>query len=268
MIRFTTLLVCLAVYTATCDAADQPNVVLILADDVGCEPLGCYGGTSHQTPNIDDLAQRGMRFDHCYSMPVCHPTRVCLLTGRYPMNIGNPQWGSFPKTLEEQTIAQVMKAAGYATAVDGKWQLAMLGTDLQQPHRMGFDEYCLFGWHEGPRYHDPLIWQNGTRRTGTKGRYGQICTSTFRLISCPRIATNHFFSIRWHDGRAVSFDYRHQSRRSHQRTMETSHTRVGLVDRPQVVRPADRSQIQLSNKISRRLLLQVILPENHVSVPF
>ncbi len=153
-------------------AEDRPNIVLILADDVGCEPLGCYGGTSYPTPNIDALAATGMRFRHCYSMPVCHPTRVCILTGRYPMHIDNPRWGSFPEPLESKTLAHTMKNAGYATVVAGKWQLAMLGKDLQQPHRMGFDEYCLFGWHEGPRYHDPLIWQNGAKRNETQGKYG------------------------------------------------------------------------------------------------
>jgi arylsulfatase A-like enzyme/sugar lactone lactonase YvrE len=176
-------------------ADDRPNVVLILADDVGCEPLGCYGGKSHQTPNIDALAASGMRFTHCYSMPVCHPTRVCLITGRYPMQIGNPRWGSFPQSLETKTIAQVMKSAGYATAVAGKWQLAMLGKDLQQPHRMGFDEYCLFGWHEGPRYHDPLIWQNGSRRNDTAGKYGPDLYVDFLLDFIKRNQQQPFFAL-------------------------------------------------------------------------
>ena len=175
-------------------AADQPNIVLILADDVGCEPLGCYGGTSHQTPNIDALAQSGMRFTHCYSMPVCHPTRVCLMTGRYPMHIGNPRWGSFPKSLEQQTIAHVMKNAGYATAVAGKWQLALLGKDLGQPNRMGFDEYCLFGWHEGPRYHDPLIWQNGAKLEGTEGKYGPDIYVDFLIDFITRNRERPFFA--------------------------------------------------------------------------
>jgi arylsulfatase A len=150
----------------------QPNIVFILADDVGADAIGCYGGTTFPTPNIDRLAQSGMRFDYAFAMPVCHPTRVCFLTGRYPRHIGNPAWGSFPEQLEEQTIASVLRRVGYKTVVAGKWQLAMLGQDLQQPHRMGFDEYCLFGWHEGPRYHDPLIYQNGSQLHGTEGKYG------------------------------------------------------------------------------------------------
>ena len=148
--------------------AEPPNIVFILADDLGIEPLGCYGGTSFQTPHLDGLAAAGMRFQHCYSMPVCHPTRVCLLTGRYPRHIGQPRWGTFPRELESQTLAQRLKQAGYATAVAGKWQLTLLRDDPQHPHRMGFDEYCLFGWHEGARYHDPLIWQNAQLREGIR----------------------------------------------------------------------------------------------------
>ena len=150
----------------------RPNILLIMADDVGTEVLGCYGGRSFQTPHLDALAESGMRFRHCYSMPVCHPTRICLLTGRYPFRLGHPRWGSFPAAAEQQTIAQTLKRAGYTTAIAGKWQLTLLRHDPQQPHRLGFDQYSLFGWHEGPRYFDPLIYQNGTVRSDTKGRYG------------------------------------------------------------------------------------------------
>ena len=100
----------------------KPNVLLILADDVGCEPIGCYGGESFATPNIDALARNGMKFEHCYSMPVCHPSRIALMTGRYPFRF-KAGWGSFPKNEEKRSIGQVMKDAGYATAVAGKWQM-------------------------------------------------------------------------------------------------------------------------------------------------
>lgn len=150
----------------------KPNIVFLLADDVGCEVLGCYGGTSYPTPNLDRLATNGLRFQHCYSMPVCHPSRTTLMLGRYPMHTGRPKWGSFPDALEGETVAHAMKEAGYATAVAGKWQLTLLGNDLDHPHHLGFDQYALFGWHEGPRYFDPLIWQNGQRRKDTEGEYG------------------------------------------------------------------------------------------------
>jgi arylsulfatase A len=149
----------------------KPNIVLILADDVGCEPIGCYGGESFATPNIDALAKNGMKFEHCYSMPVCHPSRIALMTGRYPFRF-KASWGSFPKNEEKRSIGQVMKDAGYATAVAGKWQMTLLKKDLEQPYRMGFDAWSVFGWHEGARFHSPMIYQNGKVLKGLENRYG------------------------------------------------------------------------------------------------
>ena len=153
-------------------APRPPNIVLIMADDVGCETLGCYGGQSYKTPHIDRLATTGLKFSHCYAMPVCHPTRTCLLSGRYPRHQGNPKWGSYPRIDESYTLAHALRSAGYRTAIAGKWQLALLSQDLRQPHRMGFDDYCVFGWHEGPRYHQPLVFQNSRVRTDAVTQYG------------------------------------------------------------------------------------------------
>ena len=151
---------------------DKPNIIIIMADDVGYEALGCYGGESYKTVHLDALARSGMQAMHCYSMPVCHPTRVAFLTGKYPRHVGSPKWGSFPANLEKQTISHVMKEAGYMTVVAGKWQLALLKDDPRQPHRMGFDEYCVFGWHEGPRYHVPMIYENGVVNRKAKKQFG------------------------------------------------------------------------------------------------
>lgn len=153
------------------DIPEKPNIVLIMADDVGCEPIGAYGGQRWKTPNIDALAKDGMRFDYCFSMPVCHPTRICLMTGKYPFRLDS-EWGTFPKTEEQNTVAHVLKRAGYATAIAGKWQLALLKKDPEQPSRLGFDEWSMFGWHEGARYHEPMIYENGRVRTDTSGKYG------------------------------------------------------------------------------------------------
>ena len=176
-------------------AADRPNIVFILADDVGCEPLGCYGGSSFQTPNIDRLAAEGLQFQHCYSMPVCHPTRICFLTGRYPQKLENPSWGNFPKNLEPHTVAQVMKKAGYSTAVAGKWQLTLLKKDPHHPQRLGFDESCLFGWHEGARYHDPLLWKNGKIMQDTEGKYGPDLYVDFLIDFMERNQSKPFFAF-------------------------------------------------------------------------
>ena len=155
-------------------AERQPNILLILADDVGSDAIGCYGGQSYPTPHIDALAKGGIKFNHGYAMPVCHPSRVCLMTGRYPFRFGKAgsKWGGFPDAAEGVSIGDRMKQAGYATAVAGKWQLCFMKNDLDHPKRIGFDEWCLFGWHEGGRYHDPFIYQNGTLRDDTSGRYG------------------------------------------------------------------------------------------------
>lgn len=137
-----------------------PNILFIMADDVGSEVLGCYGGSSYKTPHLDDLAKTGARFTHCYSMPVCHPSRIAVMTGQYPFRT-QTRWGSFPADVE--TMAHVLQSAGYATAVAGKWQLVLQKTQPDHPKLLGFDESCLFGWHEGPRFHKPHIWQNGRR---------------------------------------------------------------------------------------------------------
>jgi arylsulfatase A len=172
----------------------QPNIVLVLADDVGREVLGCYGGESYETPCLDALAHGGKRFNHCYSMPVCHPSRVCLMTGRYPAVLGNPRWGSFPAEEEGRTFASMLQNAGYATAIAGKWQLSLMKKDLQQPGRMGFDEWSLFGWHEGPRYHDPMIYQNGQVRTDTQGKYGPDLYVDFLIDFIRRHRKQPFFA--------------------------------------------------------------------------
>ncbi len=162
----------LAVSAVATGQVQRPNILLVLADDVGQEVLGCYGGESYPTPHLDALAQSGMRFQHGYSMPVCHPTRLSLLTGKYPVSLGNVGWGDFPKAEEEHSLANVLKSAGYATAVVGKWQLCLMKDDLQQPRRLGFDQWDVFGWHEGPRYYEPMIYRNGRVREDTLGHYG------------------------------------------------------------------------------------------------
>jgi arylsulfatase A len=167
-----TLMTVLIAATTIARAADRPNIVFILADDVGREVLGCYGGTSYKTPNLDRLAAQGAKLTHCYAMPVCHPTRVTLLTGRYPRHLGSPKWGSFPKADETKTFAHAVRNAGYATAIAGKWQICTMKNDLDHPARLGFDEWSVFGWHEGPRFHEPMIYQNGKLRDDTKGKYG------------------------------------------------------------------------------------------------
>ena len=98
----------------------KQNIILILADDLGYECLGCYGGESYNTPNLDAMAASGTRFTHAYALPLCTPTRVQIMTGKY--NFRN--WKAFGLLdPDEKTFGHYMQHAGYKTCVTGKWQL-------------------------------------------------------------------------------------------------------------------------------------------------
>jgi len=127
----------------------QPNFIILLADDLGYSDLNCYGGKAI-TPNIDKLAGNGIKFTDFYApVPNCSPSRVGLLTGRFPARTGmysyRPEWGKHPMHLkmEEITIPEILKQYGYQTAHFGKWHLGCLPQDslLQQPQpdQQGFD---------------------------------------------------------------------------------------------------------------------------------
>lgn len=115
----------------------KPNIILIFADDVGLGDVHCTGGP-YKTPNIDLLAEGGMRFENCYAMPLCEPSRCMLLTGRYPFRtglIGNHSDPNLPYS-SEIMIPAVMKKAGYVSACVGKWSRLSLDAG-----KWGFDEY-------------------------------------------------------------------------------------------------------------------------------
>ena len=149
-----------------------PNILFIFADDVGQEVLECYGGQSYRTPHLNELSRTGMKFNHCYSMPVCHPSRLTLMSGRYPFRHGKVTWGDYPGKEEVHTFSRYLQQAGYKTGIAGKWQLCLLKDDLSHPRRLGFDQWDLFGWHEGPRFYEPMIYHNGKVRQDTLGHYG------------------------------------------------------------------------------------------------
>ncbi|RME95964.1 MAG: Cerebroside-sulfatase, partial [Verrucomicrobia bacterium] len=114
---------------------------------------------------------------------------------RYPVHLGHPAWGTFPREAEAGTLARRLQRAGYATAIAGKWQLTLLGREPDHPHRLGFDTYCLFGWHEGPRYHQPWIWQDGRRREDVADRYGPDVYVEFLIDFMKRHREGPFFAF-------------------------------------------------------------------------
>ncbi|MEO0475232.1 MAG: sulfatase-like hydrolase/transferase [Planctomycetota bacterium] len=137
-----------------CTAAEprQPNVLIILTDDQGTLDVNCYGATDLYTPNMDRLANEGVRFTQAYAHKVCCPTRAALLTGRHPQRSGVSSWTQndmkgqpgVNMTLEEVTLAEVLRDAGYRTALFGKWHLG--AAETHGPTRQGFETF--FG-HRG-----------------------------------------------------------------------------------------------------------------------
>ena len=135
--------------------ADRPNFLIIMADDLGAKELACYGHPTHRTPNLDRLASTGIRFETCYATPVCHPTRFEIMTGQYGchngvLNFAGRRGGPQPKSAVEDiganhvTFAELLKSAGYKTALAGKWQLSGSGPTLV--HDSGFDEYLMWAY--------------------------------------------------------------------------------------------------------------------------
>ena len=150
--------------------AERPNIVFILADDLGYGDLGCYGQKLIQTPNIDRLAAEGMKFRQFYAgATVCAPSRSVLMTGQHHGHTrvrGNaaPE-GSGPQrlTANDTTVAKVLQQAGYTTALIGKWGLGMPG-DEGVPSRQGFDHFFGFlSQHHAHNHFPDYLWRNETR---------------------------------------------------------------------------------------------------------
>jgi len=175
--RTTLTAVVFAFLAATGLAVERPNIILIMADDVGYECFGCYGSRQYRTPNIDRLARHGMRFRHCYSQPLCTPSRVKIMTGR--SNVRN--YSAFSVLNRDQrTIGQYFRDAGYETAIAGKWQL--LGAEHYSerfrnkgtwPCDAGFDHMCLWQVDRlGSRFWKPLLYVDGANREFGEDDYG------------------------------------------------------------------------------------------------
>lgn len=123
-------------------AAEKPNIIYLVADDLGWKDVGFHGGNI-ATPHIDQLAAGGVELDQFYVQPICSPTRSSLMTGRYPMRLGLQvgvirPWAKHGLPLQERTLAEALRQAGYYTAITGKWHLGHATRDYL-PTRRGFD---------------------------------------------------------------------------------------------------------------------------------
>jgi len=199
----------------------RPNLVVLMADDLGAAELGCYGHRKHRTPNLDRLARSGARFATCFSTPICHPTRFEIMTGQYghhngvynfPSRRGGPKPGSPEDDIARHlTFAQVLKQRGYATAQAGKWQLT--GTIPTLVRECGFDEYCMWaykhnlppdvehtgGWEgrkggKTSRYWHPSIVSNGKYLPTEPDDYGPDLFTDFVIDFARRHRDGPFFT--------------------------------------------------------------------------
>ena len=177
---------------ASGSAATQPNIVIILADDLGVECLPSYGGTSLKTPHIDKLVTQGMKFTRCFSNPFCSPSRASLLTGRYPFKNGlktvldTKQKEDVFLHPDQPSFARQLKQAGYATELVGKWHMS-----LEHKHNtineLGFDQYQTWRIFDDKgekttRYWTPYLIRNGTVIADqVKERYGPDVDLEFHL---------------------------------------------------------------------------------------
>ena len=128
-------------HISTAQKTKKPNIIFILADDLGIGNISCYGADNFKTPNIDKLASTGMRFTHGYTAPLCGPSRALILTGRQPFRTGTTNQDRVGKLepTKEICLPSVLKTAGYTSLMVGKWSQFPL-----QPSDFGFDQYMRF----------------------------------------------------------------------------------------------------------------------------
>ena len=181
----------------------RPNIVLIMSDDLGYEAIGANGGTSYATPILDSIASTGARFENAHVQPLCTPTRVQLMTGKY--NFRN-YIGFGLIAPDEITFGHLFSNAGYKTCISGKWQLHSYNPPDEMPEMRskgqkiedaGFDEFCV--WHphhtedKGSRYKNPIIYENGKFLENTRGEYGEDIFADFIIEFMERNQDDPFF---------------------------------------------------------------------------
>jgi arylsulfatase A-like enzyme len=235
------LTIAFAFAAAAASAAERPNVILFLVDDMGWIDSGAYGSRYYETPHIDALAQRGVRFTDAYSAnPLCSPTRASILTGKYPARLGitsavghlPPLPDDAPRLAEsaapnrpvvlpeslrflnpkEYTLAEALRDAGYATGHFGKWHLGL--TEPHWPERQGYD----VAWHgkpdpgpSGPNgYFSPYSFKAGTITPGKDGEYivDRLTDEAVAFIRANR--ERPFFAAVWQFGVHGPWDHKEE----------------------------------------------------------
>ena len=181
----------------------RPNIVLIMSDDLGYEAIGANGGTSYATPVLDSMAGAGIRFENAHVQPLCTPTRVQLMTGKY--NFRN-YIGFGLIAPDEVTFGHLFSSAGYKTCIAGKWQLHSYNPPDEMPEARstgqkiedaGFDEFCV--WHphhteeKGSRYKSPIVYENGEFLENMEGKYGEDVFADYIIDFMERNRDDPFF---------------------------------------------------------------------------
>jgi arylsulfatase A-like enzyme len=146
----TLLLAVLFANTALLAQTKKPNIIYILADDLGIDGLSCYGADLYKTPVIDKLAKEGIRYSNAYTAPLCGPSRALILTGRYAFRTGavNQDMTGEMSPSVETMMPKILKQAGYTSSMVGKWGQLPLG-----PAEFGFDDYLRFFGSGVCKYH-------------------------------------------------------------------------------------------------------------------
>jgi arylsulfatase A-like enzyme len=185
--------------------AGLPNIVFIMADDLGCGDLGCYGQKSISTPSIDQLAAESTRFTRCYAgSTVCAPSRSVLMTGRHTGHTrvrGNfsKLGGRVPLEAQDLTVAEVLRQAGYVAGITGKWGLGEPGT-TGVPNRQGFDHWLGYlNQRKAHSYYPPYLWRNEQKlilqgnKNGKQEQYSHDLFTDFALEFIEAHKSHPFF---------------------------------------------------------------------------
>ncbi len=161
--------VCFSPRNIRAETSTRPNILVILADDLGYGDVACYGNRTIKTPHLDKLAQQGMRLTDCYAAaPVCSPSRAGMLTGRTPSRVGVYDWIPADHVMHlrnnEITVAALLKQAGYETCLVGKWHLSgkLNSPEQPQPNHHGFDYWFATQFSAEPTHRNPVnFFRNG-----------------------------------------------------------------------------------------------------------